>query len=662
MWNVIRGMFAAIDGAIYSLISSLYILLMKLTRIEIFSHETIQGFATRIYAILGIFMAFKLILTFLNYIASPDSMTDAKTGGKALVTNILVALILLVATPSFIFPMARKLQSAILEENILQRIVLGVNQTITQESMAQTDRNTGRQVAFATLNSFIYPSPDVCDTDKIGFYEDPNVGDKTFKGQDANDDFVFKLDGECAEAIAEQSPKDAKAAIETYERAFNQKSIKTLLGQNGQVEIIKVKADDGEYIFEYQLLVSTAVGIAVAWMLFMFCFEIAVRTIKLGFLELIAPIPIISYIDAKTKEKSFNGWVKNCTSTYLDLFIRLIALYFAIFIISSISGGHIRYEDGTSVTGMPLLFIIIGALMFASQVPKLINDIFGTNLEGKFSLNPLKKSPLAAGAVGLGVGAAGGFAANAWNMHRKGSEAKTKLSEEGKLDGMNWFQKRAAIASEANSGHTFKRLGGLVTGGVSAGLKGAKASTGGDFMKGAGAGVAGSVANRKGRIASEKSGVTVKERFITNPLDKFSGTDNEYAGVGKMDSNLNVLNNQISDIESDESSARLQIQKFLSDETTTGAEDIEKAFARSDIKDGDGMGELEFLGASGATAYDKYQTYCRTNTIAAMSQTEFDKYSRLDGNKHHYNKKKESKIKEKKKLEKVLQDKKKAEK
>ena len=34
-----------------------------------------------------------------------------------------------------------------------------------------------------------------------------------------------------------------------------------------------------------------------------------------------------------SKDSAFNSWVKTLTSTYLDLFIRLAAVYFAIFLI-----------------------------------------------------------------------------------------------------------------------------------------------------------------------------------------------------------------------------------------------------------------------------------------------------------------------------------------
>ena len=48
-----------------------------------------------------------------------------------------------------------------------------------------------------------------------------------------------------------------------------------------------------------------------------FTIDVAVRAVKLAVLRLIAPIPIISYMDPKgSKDSAFNSWVKTLTSTY----------------------------------------------------------------------------------------------------------------------------------------------------------------------------------------------------------------------------------------------------------------------------------------------------------------------------------------------------------
>ena len=89
---------------------------------------------------------------------------------------------------------------------------------------------------------------------------------------------------------------------------------------------------------EYKYIFSTVVGVVVILLLITFCMDIAVRSIKLAFLQLVAPIPIISYVDPKSgKDGMFKKWYEMCFKTYISLFIRLIALYFAVYIISRVA-------------------------------------------------------------------------------------------------------------------------------------------------------------------------------------------------------------------------------------------------------------------------------------------------------------------------------------
>ena len=159
---------------------------------------------------------------------------------------------------------------------------------------------------------------------------------------------------------------------------------------------------------------------------------------------MLAPVPIISRIDPKKGKEVFDKWVKTCINTYLDLFIRLLAIYFAIFVITQII--DLRFVD--AVTGQEMgevnpfvkVFIILGALMFAKQLPKLISDLTGVKMDGKFTLNPLKKMsevPIAGKAANLAIGGAdswihgNGFMAGVkrnWkNIPLTGGDGKTSI-------------------------------------------------------------------------------------------------------------------------------------------------------------------------------------------------------------------------------------------
>lgn len=61
------------------------------------------------------------------------------------------------------------------------------------------------------------------------------------------------------------------------------------------------------------------------------------------------------------------------------------------------------------VNGFTKVFIIIGALMFAKQLPKLISDLTGIKLDGKFEWNPLKRVENEALGAKMVTGAAAGL-------------------------------------------------------------------------------------------------------------------------------------------------------------------------------------------------------------------------------------------------------------
>ena len=196
--------------------------------------------------------------------------------------------------------------------------------------------------------------------------------------------------------------------VGTFKYAVETKNAKFLLDSGN----ITSQTSEG-FVLNYLFIFSSVVGVITALMIFNFCLDIAKRSVTLYFYQLIAPLPIIANVIPGKGEDVFKKWYKACLSTYLDLFIRLIAFFFAIYIIS------IMYDSlGDVISGHKIigLFIILGALMFAKELPQIIQDITGIKLGG-LTLNPLKKIgdgvPAAAGGFfGAGIAGAKGFGAN----------------------------------------------------------------------------------------------------------------------------------------------------------------------------------------------------------------------------------------------------------
>ena len=182
---------------------------------------------------------------------------------------------------------------------------------------------------------------------------------------------------------------------------------------------------DNFYIFAYTGVVSMIVGFAFAAILLSFTIDVAVRGVKLAVLRLLAPIPIISYMDPKGgKDGAFNSWVKTLTSTYIDLFIRLAVVYFVIFLIQDMIDSGVVIKHGVGTLGIiSWILLWVGLFVFAKQSPAFIKSVLGIKGDSKFGLFSGLGEALGVGAIAAGAlsstvaGARASFAADDHNGH-----------------------------------------------------------------------------------------------------------------------------------------------------------------------------------------------------------------------------------------------------
>lgn len=431
--DVLRYIFLFLDSIVYSLIGKAYELFMDIAATNIFADGTITKFANRVYALLAIFMLFRLSFSILTYIVNPESTSDKSTGGGKLIGNVLITIILLISVP-WGFKQVIKLQNELLKDNIVGKIILGVgfdsssntSSTTTNTSSIKNQLAPGDEMAWTVFTAFFYPDKEECED--------------SIKSLEVSD--------ECKTALGNYG--------DTYQRITKSRLVNAIIGSG--LETAR-DTTTNEYIFEYTPLISTLVGGFVAYILILFCIQIAVRSVKLGVLELIAPIPVISYLDPKQgKDGMFKKWLKVCGKTFADLFIRLAAIYFAIFLISEITsgGGMENSLTGQKANFLVRVLIILGALMFAKDLPKFIEEITGIKLDGAgFSLNPMKSLssiPLVGGglAAGLGIAGAGALAAGRLGSGVISSGAKAAINKiSGGKYGESFQSGMATTASRA---------------------------------------------------------------------------------------------------------------------------------------------------------------------------------------------------------------------
>lgn len=395
--GIIRDFFALIDRAVYGLMSTIYQIILELANVTILSSDVIRDIYSRVYALLAIFMLFKITFSFVNYVINPDQFTDRQKGVQNLIKNVIIVLVMIIITP-LAFGKLQEAQSAILDDDLLPRLIIGAGagsstannfansftMSETCSSSAQT-ANDGDFLALVTLRPFYQ------------LEENTNVS---------------------SNFLSYYCPSGSGVTPSSYlkDDVYNESS-------------------GGYYVVDYKLFLSTLVGIVVCLILVSFCFDIAVRSIKLAFLQMIAPVPILSYIDpSSSKNGMFSKWIKQILSTWASLFIRLFAVFFAVLVISKIDISVISSQVGEHKFWV-MLFILIGALIFAKQLPKLVEELIPGLKLGGLQLNPFKKVTndalggkqllgAVAGAAGIGLGAASWTGAKINDKIKNGAENK----------------------------------------------------------------------------------------------------------------------------------------------------------------------------------------------------------------------------------------------
>lgn len=453
--KLMKQFFFGIDQVVYNFISYIYDLLISIARTSVLSQADILDMADRIYKLLAIFMIFKVTLSLITYVVNPDDFADKSKGMSKLVTNIVISLGLLILTP-YIFSMAYRLQTIILEDNTLATLIFAENEESTETTAGDFINTAGDEIAFVTMSAFFSPNTSITELQNcIDLYGDNGKVNPECSGLSED----YSKDTSKTSSLASITPNITD--VQNYVAGVDNKNLGLMFRQ----EIAVATTTKNEFIMEYKYVFSTVVGVVVVLLLISFCMDVALRSIKLSFLQLIAPIPILSYVDPKSgKDGMFKKWYTLCFKTYLSLFIRLLALYFAIYIISRIDS-MTDIVDGTTQTQLLVkIFVIIGALMFAKDLPKILEGL-GIKLDGdgKFFLNPFKKfeeraiggkniTGLARGAMVGAAGAASGAgfgrifsgawrgmtSGKGWKETGKAEAEMNRKMRQARLDGSTW--------------------------------------------------------------------------------------------------------------------------------------------------------------------------------------------------------------------------------
>jgi len=360
-----------IDALVYKILAAFYNIFMAIVKIDLGDvNDMFDNLLMRIYLVLGLFMLFKISFNLLQILVNPDKASDSNIGGPAMAKNIFISLVMLVAFP-LVFSLLGDAQKAIIDNGVIEKIVLGDSADSLSSNAA------GPAFSWTLLSAFLHPA------DGAG-WEGGNVSTKVQKA---------------------------------YNQVWDGKEYKL-------TPMVSVVTDS---TVSYTPIISSIVGIFMIFYLISFSFDVGARIFKLMFLEILAPIPIISYMDPAKGKGIFDKYRDEYVSTYLDLFIRLAIVYLALLLANKIMvlltadsegmftiGNNAIQLDGLALS-LAKVILVIAIFNFAKTVPNLINNVFGFktsnmggNNKGLITGGLLGAAGLAGGAIiGAGGAAAG---------------------------------------------------------------------------------------------------------------------------------------------------------------------------------------------------------------------------------------------------------------
>lgn len=552
--SVLNIICAVIFRFIGFMVRSLYNLIILLADANFFDDKNFENVRNNIFGLIGLFMVFKLAFSIIQYITNPDKIADSQAGAGKILTKVVVVLVLL-GTVNTIFEKAFELQGAILRDAVLERLVFGDTDASNEgEGTDVIDPNVGNSkiktsdyLAYSILAPFVTFNTD--DDIWNGAEVSPEICASFIKATNVYATKSDICDNPCTAAIKKE---DADAYNSMCEGLKNRNMYEALK----DVAMLKLQKKTAIHI---DGLFGILVGAVCIVVLIVIAVGVAIRSVKLSFLNIIAPLPIISYIEPKDNSNSmFNKWLKETIKTFLELFIRLIAFYFAILVITKVltNPNGIGSYSGTSYKfsthPLVVIFLIIGCFLFALQLPKLIENLFGSM--GGMMRDAKSTGALAAGLGGIAGGIVGGALGN-----MIGTGKAFKDAHDGHL-GIKGAAKSAFAFGTGAVGTGFRSLVGAA--------KGMKLS-GGGLSGGGPIGIASSAIARTGAIRNARNvhykSADGKWHSGYSPVGRTYGKFAEMAGIKDQYSPTGRLKGDIKDIEGQLRDAQNEFSRISSD-------------------------------------------------------------------------------------------------
>ena len=291
--NIIRSISFAICTAVYPQILHLYNIFEILAKSQFFSSKDIQGISNNLYIFISVCMLFAFGIRLLNGIINPELLDEKKKGVKSMFLHAFIAVLLIGIIPMG-FNLLYDVQDKVISSHFIEKILLGTE--------LDENQNPGQILAAYGFSSFCHP------IDKSqGTISNPLV-ETTYEYVTTEE---MSTVGMVALGVFINSKGGLVGSV-----------IDGIAG--GAISAIKDKLTP--YDLDFNPILCPIVGIVIAYELIVMCIDLALRSVKLGLLQLMAPIILCGYVFKGTE--LLQKWFKEVITTWLLLFLKVIVIIF----------------------------------------------------------------------------------------------------------------------------------------------------------------------------------------------------------------------------------------------------------------------------------------------------------------------------------------------
>mgnify|MGYP004445400141 CR=1 FL=1 len=369
IWDALNALMAWLCQVIYPLIGYAYKLFYNIGTLRIIKSDGVNKIYDRVTLILGLVMLFVVIFQLIQYIMEPDNFSDKEKGFGKVMVRAVASIVLIAFVPS-IFDFAFELQSDIMSNGLIPKIIL--------ETEGNYNENWGGEFSSSILEKFYSENASIKNTKCLNGLTANQVVEKNLNVLKGTDDAKFNM----------------QMCINDHER----------------------DDEDNERVIQFDAILAVLSGGLVLWMLIMYCLDLGVRVVQLTYLQIIAPIPIIMYMLPK-QDGAFEKWVKQCVTTFLDLFLRTAVICFVVLIIDQlkqddlfsgiISNVSEASQDDKLFRSLLYICLVLGVMTFAKKAGDMLKELFpkGNAASGELGLSTKNRIPEPAKRIaGAGVG------------------------------------------------------------------------------------------------------------------------------------------------------------------------------------------------------------------------------------------------------------------